>query len=70
MVILLFTDSPDRVSTLSGPGTTSRIRPVIHDAQLEGAGQRAIVSRCLSATGIRFSVIRFPPRDWAFLTVG
>ena len=27
-------------------------------------------SRCLSATGIRFSVIRCPPRSWALLTVG
>ena len=29
-----------------------------------------LVSCCLSAAGIRFSVIRFPPGDWAFLTVG
>ena len=29
-----------------------------------------LVSRCLSAAGIRFSVIRFPLGDWAFLTVG
>jgi hypothetical protein len=36
-VILLFTDSPDRVSTLSGPGTKSRIRPVIQDSQPEEA---------------------------------
>jgi len=28
------------------------------------------VSCRLSATGVRFSVIRFPPRDWALLTVG
>ena len=28
------------------------------------------VSRCLSATGVRFSVIRFPPGNWALLTVG
>jgi hypothetical protein len=28
------------------------------------------VSRRLSAAGIRFSVIRYPPRDWALLTVG
>jgi hypothetical protein len=26
--------------------------------------------RCVSAAGVRFSVIRFPPGDWAFLTVG
>jgi hypothetical protein len=34
------------------------------------AGPAPMVSRCLSATGIRFSVIRFPPRDSALLTVG
>jgi hypothetical protein len=35
-----------------------------------GAHHHLPVSRCVSATGIRFSVIRFPPGDWAFLTVG
>jgi hypothetical protein len=29
-----------------------------------------MVSRCLSAAGIRFSVIRYPPGSWALLTVG
>jgi hypothetical protein len=29
-----------------------------------------VVSRRLSATGIRFSVILFPPGSWALLTVG
>jgi hypothetical protein len=29
-----------------------------------------MVSRCLSATGVRFSVIRYPPGSWALLTVG
>ena len=29
-----------------------------------------MVSRCLSATGVRFSVILFPPGSWALLTVG
>jgi hypothetical protein len=29
-----------------------------------------MVSRCLSATGIRFSAILFPPGSWALLTVG
>jgi hypothetical protein len=29
-----------------------------------------MVSCCLSATGIRFSVILFPPGSWALLTVG
>jgi hypothetical protein len=35
-VIFLFTGSPDRVSTLSGPGTRPDIRPVMRDRQLEG----------------------------------
>ena len=29
-----------------------------------------MVSRCLSATGVRFSVILFPPGSWPLLTVG
>ena len=29
-----------------------------------------MVSRCLSATGIRFSAILFPPESWALLAVG
>jgi hypothetical protein len=29
-----------------------------------------MVSRCLSATGIRFSAILFPPGSWALLAVG
>ena len=29
-----------------------------------------MASRCLSATGVRFSVILCPPGDWALLTVG
>jgi hypothetical protein len=33
-------------------------------------GIAIVVSRCLSATGIRFSVILFPPGNWALLTVG
>ena len=55
---------------LSRPGTRPGIRPVIRDDQPGGAGHRVPVSRCLSAAGIRFSVIRFPPGSWAFLTVG
>ena len=35
-----------------------------------GGGQPVPVSRRVSAAGIRFSVIRFPPRDSALLTVG
>ena len=34
-VIFLLTGSPDRVSALSGRATRARIRPVIHDDQLE-----------------------------------
>ncbi len=29
-----------------------------------------LVSCCLSTTGIRFLGIRYPPGNWAFLTVG
>ena len=35
-----------------------------------GASRHVPVSCCLSAAGIRFSVIRFPPGSWAFLAVG
>jgi hypothetical protein len=59
----LFTGSPDRVSTLSGSGTMSRIRPVIQGRPAGGASHHVPVSYRLSAAGIRFSVIRFPPRD-------
>ncbi len=69
-VVFLFTGSPDRVSTLSGPGTRPGIRPVIHTPPAGGPAHRCMVSCRLSATGIRFSVIRFPPGDWALLTVG
>jgi hypothetical protein len=34
------------------------------------AGIQEAVSRCLSTTGVRFSVILCPARDWALLTVG
>ena len=68
-VIFLLTSSPDRVSALSGRTTRVRIRSVIHDDQLE-AGPAPVVSRRLSATGIRFSAILFPSGSWALLTVG
>ena len=64
-VIFFSTGSPDRVSTLSGPGTRPGIRPVIRDRRPGGASHRVPVSCCLSAAGIRFSVIPFPPRNWA-----
>ena len=63
------TGSPDRVSALSGPGTRPGIRPVIQHGQRR-TGHHVPVSRCLSATGIRFSVTLFPPGSWALLTVG
>ena len=69
-VIFFSTGSPDRVSTLSGPGTRPGIRPVIRDDRPEGPAIHVPVSCRLSAAGIRFSIIRFPPEDWAFLTVG
>jgi hypothetical protein len=42
----------------------------MRDGRLEGGGHQVPVSRCVSAAGVRFSVIRFPPGGWAFLTVG
>ncbi len=48
----------------------SRIRPVIRDGQLK---KPAIMSRFPAAfrlPAFRFSVIRYPPGDWAFLAVG
>ena len=62
-VIFFSTGSPDRVSTLSSPGTRLGIRPVIRDRQPGGASHHVPVSCRLSAAGIRFSVIPFPPRD-------
>ena len=59
----LFTGSPDRVSTLSSPGARPGIRPVIQGRPAGGASHHVPVSCRLSAAGIRFSVIRFPPRD-------
>ena len=41
----------------------SRIRPVIQGRPAGGASHHVPVSCRLSAAGIRFSVIRFPPRD-------
>jgi hypothetical protein len=47
----------------------ARIRPVIQDDRRR-PGHPVLVSRCLSATGIRFLVILCPPGIWAFLAVG
>ena len=59
---LLFTGSPDRVSTLSSPGHQARIRPVIRDRPAGGAGILVPVSRRVSAAGIRFSAILIPAK--------
>ena len=50
-VIFFSTGSPDRVSTLSSPGTRLGIRPVIRDRQPGGASHHVPVSCCLSAAG-------------------
>ena len=42
----------------------------MRDDRLEEPAICVPVSRCLSAAGIRFSVILFPPRSWALLAVG
>ena len=55
---------------LSRPGTRPGIRPVIQDRPPGGAATLVSVSCRLSATGIRFLGILFPPRNSALLTVG
>ena len=70
VVILFLRGSPDHVSSLSRPTTRVRVRPVIHDHQQEGADRLVVVSRRLSAAGVRFLGILFPSRSSAFLTVG
>ena len=69
-VIFLLTGSPDRVSALSRPGTRPRYPAGYPKRPPGGGGHHVPVSRCLSAAGIRFSVIRFPPGSWALLAVG
>jgi hypothetical protein len=45
--------------------------PAGYPGRPPGGGDRHVpVPRCLSTTGVRFSVIRCPPGNWAFLTVG
>jgi len=58
------TSAPFRVRHTSG------IRPVIHPPRVGGPGRRRVVSRRLSATGIRLLGILFPPGSSALLTVG
>jgi hypothetical protein len=63
VVIIGFWGPPDHVSALSSPGTWPGIRPVIHAYQQEGADRLGMVSRCVSAAGVRFLVILFPLRE-------
>ncbi len=69
-IVFLFTGSPDRVSPLSGRATRARIRPVIRDGPLEGGPSCPDVLPRFRLPAFRFSVIRFPPRNSALLTVG
>jgi len=60
-----------RVSTLSGPGTTSRIRPVIPRAAGGGADPHALrFPAAFQQPALASRAIPHPPGDWAFLTVG
>ena len=56
-----FKGSPAHVSPVSGPATRAGIRPVMPGLPAEGPGPQPRVSRCLSAAGIRFLGILFPP---------
>jgi hypothetical protein len=49
------------VSPVSGPATRAGIRPVMPGHPAEEPGSQPRVSRCLSAAGIRFLGILFPP---------
>ena len=60
-----FKGSPAHVSAPSGPATTAGIRPVIPRRPPEEPTMTPRVSRRLSAIGIRFLGILFPPRDSA-----
>jgi hypothetical protein len=57
------------VSLLSQPGTRAWYPAGYPERALE-RDHSILVSRRLSATGIRFLGILFPPGDWAFLTAG
>ena len=59
-----------RVSTLSGPGTTPGIRPVIHDRRQEEASTLPRFPVAFRPPAFASRVILFPPGIWAFLTVG
>src|ERR1035437_7713975 len=60
-----------RVSTLSGPGTTSRIRPVIPRTAGGGTDPHALrFPAAFRLPALASRAIPYPPGDWAFLTVG
>jgi hypothetical protein len=70
LAIFLSTGSPDRVSALLRPGTRPGY-PAGYPRRPPGGGRHRVpVSRRVSAAGIRFSVILFPPGSWAPLAVG
>ena len=52
------------------PATRADIRPVMPGRPAEGPEMPPRVSRCLSAAGVRFLGILFPPGSSALLTVG
>jgi hypothetical protein len=60
---------PPHVSLLSQPGTRPGIRPVIRKAPGWRTGTALPLSCCLSAAGLRFLGVLFPPGNPAFLTV-
>ena len=57
------------MSTLSGPGTSSRIRPVVRDDRRR-ADHGVPFPVAFRPPALASRVIRCPPGDWAFLTVG
>jgi len=68
-VIVVVTGSPDPRQRPFRPSISSY--PASYPETVGGGADHVVpVSCCLSATGVRFSIILFPPRDWAFLTVG
>lgn len=51
-------------------GSQGSVSGRLSETAAGGRGHRVPVSRCVSAAGVGFLVILFPPRDWAFLAVG
>ena len=65
-----FKGSPATRQPAFAAGTRPGIRPVIREAPGWRTGTALPLSRCLSAAGISFLGVLFPPGDWAPLTVG